>query len=924
MKKWSAGKIIGVVFLTLVLLVVVGVAALFLFFPPQKIKSLVIPPVEKALGRTVEIEKAGFTLYPNIGVSLSGIEISNTTRPGFSSDPFARLEEFNISINVASIFKGRPEIGKIIISGPQILLETDSAGSFNYADIKALEKDSSASVKAGKKSSGMPMLPVPMTLKKLVIENGVFVYNDRKSGQQFTIGDIDYDLRLSIDKALREIKPVGDLRLSQVSVKTKEISKPLSKLSLTLNHDLLLDLVAGNLSLNQFRFTLQKLALNFSGSVSGLNDNPQLDISMDSDPVAIQDLLAEIPVEIVPVLAKLSASGTADLALTLRGALGDGNMPVQGSLKLNNVMVKYTSLPKSINGLTADIAFTDNSLQIKELKMQFGANPVSLKASVVNFKKPIVDALLTARLDLLDFKDVIELPSGAALSGIVETDVTAKGEVDPSDPLKLDMKGNAFFKNVSVLWPPLVKPAVINGNFTLSSKAIGENLDVKIGRSSASMSASISNYLSLIFKDNKGKNPRTSADFKISSSMLDIDEFMPSESKKTDVKTADAKAAESKNVSGSNNSSSPLIAPLPGVDLRGTINAVNIIYKGIRMQNLATRINVVSDVADLDAKCRIGSGSINEKIHLDIRNIDNIQYQNNLSVSGVEVGDLLTNVGLFLSPTSSLNKGLKTISSTLSGKINLRSNLAGHGQTSEDLTKNMKGEISFNVSNGKISNSLIVNRMSGVVEKFVKIDDITFRDFSALMKIKDERVFFETFKIQSNTAGDFEVKGNVGFDASLAAEIDNRLSKQVSSKVLSLQSGGKDALKGLLKGTLLAGASSLIDQVGIPADNEGRVTLRVGLQGTASNPKASFLGFGSGKAASGAAQPTVKQQVTEKVKDVVEQKKQELKTQVTREVEKAEEKLHGEIQKKAPGLDAEVKKQEEQLKKNVSKLKKLF
>jgi NCAIR mutase (PurE)-related protein len=82
--------------------------------------------------------------------------------------------------------------------------------------------------------------------------------------------------------------------------------------------------------------------------------------------------------------------------------------------------------------------------------------------------------------------------------------------------------------------------------------------------------------------------------------------------------------------------------------------------------------------------------------------------------------------------------------------------------------------------------------------------------------------------------------------------------------------------------------------------------------------------IGSGKPPTGAAQPTVKQQVTEKVKDVVEQKKQELKTQVTREVEKAEEKLHGEIQKKAPGLDAEVKKQEEQLKKNVSKLKKLF
>ena len=47
---------------------------------------------------------------------------------------------------------------------PQVLL--------NYADIKALEKDSSAAVKEGKRA-GMPMLPGSNDSKKLVIENGV-------------------------------------------------------------------------------------------------------------------------------------------------------------------------------------------------------------------------------------------------------------------------------------------------------------------------------------------------------------------------------------------------------------------------------------------------------------------------------------------------------------------------------------------------------------------------------------------------------------------------------------------------------------------------------------------------------------------------------------------------------------------------------
>ena len=136
MKKWSAGKIIGIVLLTLVVLIIAGVAALFLLFPPQKIKSLVIPPVEKALGRTVEIKKAGFTLFPNIGVSLSGVEISNTTRRVFFRS-LCRLEGVQYQHQCCIDFPRTSGDWENSHFGPQILLETDSAGSFNYADIES-------------------------------------------------------------------------------------------------------------------------------------------------------------------------------------------------------------------------------------------------------------------------------------------------------------------------------------------------------------------------------------------------------------------------------------------------------------------------------------------------------------------------------------------------------------------------------------------------------------------------------------------------------------------------------------------------------------------------------------------------------------------------------------------------------------------
>lgn len=918
MKKGSPWKIVGIVLITMVILAVAGFATLWMMFPPQKIKDMVIPQVEKALGRKVQIQKAGLSIYPSIGVSLSGVEISNTNRSGYSQDPFIRLGRFNISVDVLSILRRRPEIGKILISKPQVLLEIDTSGSFNYSDLAMLEKDSSAVEK--NKHGAIPMLPVPLTLKSLIIENGVIQYTDRKSGQQFAIEDMDYDLRLSIDKQLKDINASGGLRLNQVSVRTKEIKKPLSKLSIALDHDLGLDLIDGKAQLRQLRLSLQKVVLNLTGSVVNFNNKPELNLLLDSEPIAIKDLLAEIPVELVPVLAELTASGTADLALTLKGVIEEGKIPVQGSLKLSDAMVKYVSLPKSISGLNTEILFTDSSLSVPDLKMQFGSNPVSIRGSVVNFKKPLIDAFLNARLDLLDFKDVIEIPSGAALSGIIETDVTAKGVVDPADHSKLDMTGNAFFKNVSVLWPPLVKPAIINGNFTLSSKAIGENLDLKIGKSSTTMSAAVSNYLSLIFKDKDGKNPRTSADFKIVSTELDIDEFYPPAPEKTEEK----KAASTQ--------STPLIAPLPGVDLKGTISANKIVFKGIEMKNMNARISSVNDVADIDIKTGFVSGTISENIHMDLRNTNNIAFKNKLSVSNVLISDLLSQFRNLLAPTNSLNTGLKTIENTLIGSINLSSELTGNGATSQDLTKNLKGDVSFKVRDGKISNSIIVQKMSGVVEKFVSIDDIKFRDLSALLKINDEKVFFENLKIQSDALGDFDVKGNMGFDAAFDIEVWNRMSRPASSKLLSAQSGVKNTLKGTLdnalKGTGLAGASGLLDQVGIPADSDGRVTLKIGLGGTSSNPKASFLGFGPGAKTQGSQQPSAKQQVTEKVQDVINQKKEQLQKKVEKTVEEQRSKVEAEIQKQTQeqksAIESQLKKQEEELKKKAARLKKMF
>ncbi|HEX3018932.1 MAG TPA: AsmA family protein [Chitinispirillaceae bacterium] len=909
-------KIVGITLGVILVAFIAILLTLWMMFPPEKLKALIIPQVEKTLGRKVSLEKASLSIFPVIGANLAKLEISNTERQGFSDGPFVKVDNLLVQIPIFSLLKKQPEISKIIIKSPQILLEIDSTGAFNFDDLAMMSKGKSESqISPAQKSQnkGMPVLPVPITLKELTIQDGAFTYRDNRCGQEFVVGDIDQTVKFSMDKELKDVNTTGDLVLSQVSVKTKEITKPLSNLRISFSHDIQADLVNGNADLKKVRLSFQKVFLNLTGSVSNFNTIPQLDLKIDSDPFELKDILAEIPREVSPELGKIAASGTLELDLAVKGAVQENQkLPVLGSLTLKDGMVKYSDLPKSIDKINTSLDFTDNSLDIKKLSMMFGSNPVELKGTIRNFSRPLIDLLVKADVDLGDLKQMTDLPKGASLSGMVKTDISAKGEIDPSDPSKLDVKGKADLQEVSILWPPLLKPAVINGAFTLSSKAIGQNLAVKIGYSSMKMDAAVTNYLSLIIADSLKKTPRPSIDFKITSPLLNFDEFLP-------LTQESSSPSESKSSAEAKTESGPIIAPLPGIDMKGTVNASKIVYKNVEMKNMQMQVSVVNDIADLDIKTGFASGTITERIHADLRNTKAVTVKNNLGISEVEVNDLLIRFGNFIKPTNALNRELRNVQNNLYGKINLKSELITSGGTQDELSKSLKGTINADLANGKISNSVILSRISGILGKFIDVKDIEFRNLKTTLRIEDQTVYFDDFKLQSDVAGDWDLRGDVGFDASLNMNIDHRMTKDASQKVLTIQNSSKSKLQGLLQGTKLSSASGLLENVGIPSDNEGRITLKIAITGSASDPKPSFSGFGKGSSGSSeVSQPqTPKQQVTQQVKNVIEQNKGTVEKKLSEEGKKVEE----EIIKKLPVSQEQGQKLKS---KATEKLKKLF
>lgn len=908
--KITTGKLAFYIIAGILGVVVLAISALLIFFPADKIRTLVASEGSKVLGRTVEIDKVQFSLFPFIGATIKGLSVDGTSRESFTKEKFITLDKIQVQIALMSLFNKKPEITTIILDKPKVLVEIDTTGHFSFDDLAVMQ--SSDTVQKEKKSSGPLVLPVPVTLKKFAINNGIITYRDMKSKQEFSVNDLDQSIQFSIDKELKDIRTSGELVLGSVSVKTKEIVKPLKNLKVTLAHDVVADLVNGTATVKQLRLSFQKLFFNLNGNVTNLNAVPMLDLHLESEPLQIADILKEIPVELAPDVAKLTASGVAAITLAIKGEVRDSvPLPVNGTCKLDNVNIKYTALPKSINNLNAVCDFTDTSVSISTMKFNLGENPVELHASFVNFKNPFVDLGILAKLNLTDFRDIFVLPPGAALAGTANIDINAKGRPDPDDPSKLDLKGIVNFGDLSVLWPPLVKPAVIRGDVTLSSIAIGQNLDVTIGGSSLKLNGTMKNYLSMVFPV-KGKTlPRPYTEFTLAASMLNIDEFWP-QSKDTSAAPAAAGSVDA-----------PLLTPLPGIDLKAVIKSTKCIYQGIILDNLTMSVNVINDIANINVRTGFAGGTITNVLNGDLRDVNDIKFTNAFNVDKVQVSDLFSKFAPFIKPVNVLNRELVNLQNSLSGRLSLQSTFNGRGRSQADIMKTLLGDVSVGVGDGTITKSEMVASLASKVEKFAEIKDIQFRDLKAAIHVEKEMLHFENFKIGSS-AGDWDIKGSTGFNGVLQLAVNNRLTKELSDKVTALQGRGREAAKNLLAGTKFAAASQLIDNVGIPSDREGRITLKLNLGGTIDKPEATFAGFGEG-VAKPAEQQTPSQQVQQQVQQVIEEKKAELKNTIDEEKAKAEDAARKKLEEEKAALEEQAKQKQEQLKnEGLKKLKKLF
>jgi hypothetical protein len=131
---------------------------------------------------------------------------------------------------------------------------------------------------------------------------------------------------------------------------------------------------------------LAALEVGGKGSVAA-GEKTVVDFKIDSNATSLSGWD-----RMLPALTGHEVSGTVEVHLAAKGAVGGGALPqLNGTVALANVNAKQAGSPYEVSGLTATARFDGDTMTLPPSKFSLGGSPIQIEAKVASFQKPIVD-----------------------------------------------------------------------------------------------------------------------------------------------------------------------------------------------------------------------------------------------------------------------------------------------------------------------------------------------------------------------------------------------------------------------------------------------------------------------------------------------------------------------------------------------------
>lgn len=195
------GKILGLIFLGLLLIIVAAGFALTHLFDPNDYKDEIqqLARDKASLELTLNGD-IGWSLFPWLGLELHQATLASAATP---EKPFANLDMIGLSVRVLPLLRREVQMSDIRVEGLNLDLQRDEKGRGNWEGIgRPAETPDTAQAgtpptstpsegSAPAPTADEPARPVKLDIDSLTVRNARVDYTDAKSGKQFSAEGIE-------------------------------------------------------------------------------------------------------------------------------------------------------------------------------------------------------------------------------------------------------------------------------------------------------------------------------------------------------------------------------------------------------------------------------------------------------------------------------------------------------------------------------------------------------------------------------------------------------------------------------------------------------------------------------------------------------------------------------------------------------------
>ncbi|MFW5724837.1 MAG: AsmA-like C-terminal region-containing protein [Bacteroidota bacterium] len=501
---------------------------------PVVFKGRIAEQVKVAINKNVnaEVDFGTFRLsflrsFPDLTFRLNELYVGGVDH--FEGDTLAAVSSTFVTIDLMSLFgSGGYEIKSIRVDQPHVMLKVLEDGRVNW-DIVVDTTDEQP-------DDALEESDFNLALKKLTINEGVMVYDDRDL--QFFLNLQDLDLTLSGDfTATTTTLRIRNTTVQQVFAKYE---------GMPLLHDVFVDLHADiDADLEQFAFIFRdnRLRLNdlpvvFDGSFAMPGTDIVLDFNFSSPHSDFRSFLSLVPAIYARNFEGLNTSGEMAFNGHVKGTYNEESIPGFGiNLDVVNGMFRYPDLPAAITdifvntrisnpGVDADLTVVD----VRRFTLNAGGNPVEIQMKLQNpVSDPHIDAFVKGKLDLGTIKNFYPLEEEEELGGIIEANMSARGRMSSIENERYnDFEFTGRFAMQDVLYTSDAFPEgvrITEAQMSLAPQfASLRSFNMQLADSDLSASGRIDNILGFALNDEM-----LTGSFQTRSEYFDLNQFMQDE-----------------------------------------------------------------------------------------------------------------------------------------------------------------------------------------------------------------------------------------------------------------------------------------------------------------------------------------------------------------------------------------------------------